>query len=841
MDDVCPGSILAITFTNKAADEMRERVEARVLEWSTQTADDLEAGLKEIGIEDVEKYSGRARHLYERLLHSTEQLQITTFHAFCQKLISLCPLQSGVPLDFRIAENPKEWQGKAIDRLFATTTSKDREIGGALDALYVEIRSVNVMRTILEAFLSRQNDWLSYVSDNSVGAIEADKHLYEQLKIAETQPVADIWQDIRDLVADYATLLGKHGTKKNIEHAQCLGKLVILDELSDDDFDKLSKCVHTKEGLPRQRMLSTSKALIKSLGEQGANRLLALYAEISEAVMQMRESINRTNNYCLNQAWYKVGSRVLEIYTALKQQHKLLDFGDLESIASRLLTQSDYGSHWIQYRLASRIEHVLIDEFQDTNPTQWQLLQPLMQEIASQQGGSVFIVGDRKQSIYGFRRADPELQIKAGQWLKEHLSGIEESADISYRSAVQIVDFVNRIFTRNSLLSDFKLHRTKRDIKGGIRIFDLFEPVVVGKANDDGEWRNPLKVPLLSSQNSRAEEAATIAQTVAQLYQSRLTIEDPDGPRPIAYRDILIIARQKTHFELFTRALRRLQIPVVSSYQAGLLNRLEVADMLQLLAALHNPCNDLALAQVLRSPIYSLSDQHLLELGCEEGSHYFTKLKHLADRGEPWSGIYRSFQKWSALCSRLPIHDLLYTIFAEQNLISRYKASVDPIEREQIQLYLEAFLEYTLDYDSGRYPDIARFLEHVALVQDQGEEVLAPEGQDCVRMMSIHGAKGLEAPVVFLIDCAFKLPNKETHDVLVDWPTDGECPRHFVLLPPTAERSQMLSELTETHRSRNLREEMKPIVCCHDACEAIPFYFGQRQGRFNARALVPLD
>ena len=806
MDDICPASILAITFTNKAADEMRQRVEARVLEWSTQTSDDLKAGLAEIGIEDVEKYSGRARHLYERLLHSTEQLQITTFHAFCQKLISLCPLQSRVPLDFRIAENAKEWQGKAIDILFATTTSNDKEISEALDTLYAEIRSVNVMRTILEVFLARQNDWLSYVSDNSTGASEADKHLYEQLKIAETLPVAEVWRGIRNSVADYGALLSKHGTKKNVEHSQCLGRLVALDELSDDDFDAFSKCINTNEGLPRQRVLS--KALIKSLGEPEAARLLVLCAEISEAVMQMRESINCNNNYCLNQAWYKVGSRVLEIYTALKQQHKLLDFGDLESIASKLLTQSEYGSHWIQYRLASRIEHVLIDEFQDTNPTQWQLLQPLMQEIASQQGGSVFIVGDRKQSIYGFRRADPELQVKAGQWLKEHLAGIEESADISYRSAPQIIDFVNRIFTWDNLLSDFKPHHTMRNIKGSVHILDLFEPVAMDKVDGGSEWRNPLRTPLLSPQNSRSEEAATIAQTIAQLYQSRLTIEDSDGPRPIAYDDILIIARQKTHFELFTRALHRLKIPVVSSYQAGLLNRLEVADMLQLLAALHNPCDDLALAQVLRSPIYSLSDQHLLELSCEEGSHYLTKLKHLADRGEPWSGIYRSLKKWSSLCGRLPIHDLLDTIFSEQNLISRYKASVDLVERKQVQLYLEAFLEYALDYDSGRYPDIARFLDYAELVRDQGEEVVAPEGQDCVRMMSIHGAKGLEAPVVFLIDCAFELPNKETHDVLVDWPTADERPKHFVLMPPTTKRSQMLSELTEMQRSRNLREEM---------------------------------
>ena len=780
LDDICPSSILAITFTNKAADEMRDRVAERVLEWNTQTPDKLEASLKEIGIEDVQEYSERAQHLYERLLHSTEQLQITTFHAFCQKLISLCPLQSKVPLDFQIAENAAEWQEKAIDILFTTTTLDDKEIAEALDVLYAETRSVNSVRAILRGFLIRQNDWLNYVSDVSDGAGEAAERLYKQLAIAKTIPANQIWQGLRDSVLSYSALLDGHQTTKNIEHAVCLNKISALDELSAEDFNKLNHCINTTAGEPRQRKIS--KALIRSLGQTGVEQLIALCYEISRAITQMRESVNRIGNHRLNKAWYVAGSRLLEIYTALKQQHKLLDFDDLESIASKLLTLPDYGSHWIQYRLASRIEHILIDEFQDTNPTQWQLLQPLMQEIASQEGGSVFIVGDRKQSIYGFRRADPELQVKAGQWLKKHLAGLEETADSSYRSALPIIDFVNRVFAGDDMLPDFKHHRTERNIKGGIRIFDLFETAAPDKdkASVTGEWRNPLRMPLLSSRNSRAEEAAAIAQTIAQLHQNKLIIEDSDGPRPIAYRDILIIARQKTHFDLFTRALRRQQIPVVSSYEAGLLGKLEVTDMLQLLAALHNPYNDLAFAQVLRSPIYSLGDRHLLELGSQEGLHYFTKLKHLADKGEPWLGIYHSFKKWSALCGRLPIHDLLYTIFDQQNLISRYRASVHPIESDQSQLHLEAFLEYTLDYDSGRYPDIARFLEHAALAQGQGEELMLPQGQDCVRLMSIHGAKGLEASVVFLIDCAFTLPHKDTHGVLVDWPTESQSPQHFV-------------------------------------------------------------
>ncbi|MXX98879.1 MAG: AAA family ATPase [Gammaproteobacteria bacterium] len=807
LDEVCPSSILAITFTNKAADEIRERVAERILEWNTQTPAQLEASLKEIGIDDVEKYSNRARHLYEQLLYSVEQVQITTFHAFCQKLIALCPLQSDAPVNFQIVENAVEWQEKAIDLLFETTTVEDKELAEALDVLYAETRSINNVRTAMRAFLARQNDWLNYVSDVSGGAAEATEYLSEQLAITEIVPINQIWQEIRDSVVDYATLLGEHRTKKNVEHAECLEKICTLDELSDDDYIKFNYCINTGAGEPRQRKLT--KTLIAKLGEAGAERLINLCYKISDALGEMRESINRTANYRLNRAWYIVGSRLLAIYTTLKQRHSVLDFDDLEITASKLLTQAEYGSHWLQYRLASRIEHILIDEFQDTNPTQWQLLQPLMQEIASQKGGSVFIVGDRKQSIYGFRRADPELQVEAGRWLKEHLSGNEASTDISYRSADAVINFVNQVFGLHSMLSDFKQHKTMRDIKGGIHIFDLFEPVAVDKTDDSDEWRNPLRTPLLSSDPSHAEEATTVAQTIAQLYENKLTIEDSDGPRAIEYRDILIIARQKTHFDLFTRALRGLRIPVISSYEAGLFSRLEITDMLQLLASLHNPYNDLALAQVLRSPIYSLTDRHLLELGCHEGLHYFTKLKHLAAKDKLWADIYSSFKEWRALCGRLPIHDLLYTIFDKQNLIRRYRASVHPVESDQVQSHLETFLEYTLDYDSGRYPDVARFLDHVELAQEsRGEELSTPQQQNCVQMMSIHGAKGLEAPVVFIIDCAFRLPNKETHDVLIDWPTDSQRPKHFLLMPPSDKRSRLLSELTATRRHRNRKEEI---------------------------------
>ena len=806
LDGVCPSSILAITYTNKAADEMRDRVAERILEWNTQNPPQLEASLKQIGIAevDIQRYSKQARHLYEQLLYSSEQIQITTFHAFCQRIISLCPLQSDVPLDFQVTENAPEWQQKSIDILFSTTALADEKIATALDLLYAETHSINNVRTALVAFLNRQNDWLNYVANAADATTEADERLYHQLAIAETQAVEDIWAKIRHSVSDYSDLLSKHPTVKNKEYAECLKALSHLDELTEVDLGKLNNCIHTTTGEARQRKLT--KTLINALGTAGADKLIALCDQISCAIVQLRETNNRIGNYRLNQAWYIAASCLLNIYTKLKNQHRLLDFNDLESTASKLLMAAE-DSHGIQYRLASRIEHILIDEFQDTNPTQWQLLQPLLEEIAAQQGGSVFIVGDRKQSIYGFRRAEPELQSKAGRWIKQHMSGYEENMDASYRSAPPIIDFVNQVFVDSGNLPDFKKHETVRNIKGGIHIFDLFEPPPPVQPGNTDEWRNPLRTPLLSAVDARSEEAATVAQTIAQLYHNQFTVEGSDGPRPIKYSDILIIARQKTHFDLFARMLHQQHIPVISSAAAGLLNQLEVTDLLQLLAALNNPYDDLALVQVLRSPIYSLSDQHLLELNSQEGRHYFTKLKCLVDKDELWAGVYNSFTKWSALCGRLPIHDLLYTIYAQQNLISRYRASVPAEQRAQTQLHLEAFLEYVLDYDSGRYPDIARFLDHIDVMRD-GEQVSVAQEQNCVQMMSIHGAKGLEAAVVFMIDCAFKLPHKDTYDVLVGWPADHQRPEYFVLVPPVQKRSKLLVKLTEDRHRRNKKEEM---------------------------------
>lgn len=808
--DKRPDSILAITFTNKAADEMRERLAERVLEWHTASDEVLEESLHAIGIDDAAPYYQKARDLYEAMLYSTQPIQITTFHAFCQRIIALCPLQSGTPLTIAIAEHTNELQEAAVDQLFKTASQCDEKITEALDVLFEQANSLDSVRTILKAFFQRQNDWYSYISQQSNGAQYATQRLHQQLSFDEALSRDEIWKRLRDSVKTYCELISLHKTKINTECADKLSQIVLMNTLTDKAWQQLNRCIHTNDGKIRQRTLP--RVLERKLGKNGSRRLLSLASDISEEIKQFEENLKRKNNYQLNKAWYIAGTKLLEIYTAIKKQRNMLDFNDLERVASKLLGGEVYGSEWLQYRLATRIEHILIDEFQDTNPTQWQLLEPLMAEIAAQEGGSVFIVGDRKQSIYSFRRAEPDLQLKAGDWIKKNLSGSATTINTSYRSAPEIIDFVNQIFSDKAIqLTDFETHQTNKKTTGGVHLFDLFTPP---EKTAPEEWRNPLLQPYKENETaSRSAEATEIAEAISQLLQNNLQIADGNQQRPVQYRDILILARQKTHFDVFARMLRQHDIPVISARDVGLFTNLAVKDMLQLLAVLINPYNNLALAQVLSSPIFSLNEAQLIELSEVKAESWFDKLKQLDHQAtELWQGIYQTLKHWIEKSDSIPIHDLFSQIFIQQNIIRRYRASVHPQESNQVQANLEDFLEYTLDYDSGRYPNLAHFLARAEILQrTEDQQEIAPRQQDCVRMMSIHGAKGLEAPIVFLVDCAALLPNKTTHEALVDWPIDAPRPKHFILLPPIKERSDLLERLTKERQQHQQKEEINLI------------------------------
>jgi ATP-dependent helicase/nuclease subunit A len=282
--------------------------------------------------------------------------------------------------------------------------------------------------------------------------------------------------------------------------------------------------------------------------------------------------------------------------------------------------------------------------------------------------------------------------------------------------------------------------------------------------------------------------------------------------RRATYGDIMVLVRSRTHLAIYEEALRARHIPFVSSRRGGLLDTLEAEDVQALLMFLITPFADLALAQVLRTPIFACSDTDLMSLVSDEKTSWWQRLQHLAEPSPALQRAVGLLQSWLAIADKLPVHDLLDRIYFEGEVLARYSA-VLPLEmRAKVAANLHAFMEIALSVDAGRYPSLPRFLQELREMRDSVDD--APdEGKlgtagNAVRIYTVHESKGLEAPIVWLLDANAAKNNKDGNDVLIDWPTHEERPLHFSLYADQASRGKKRAPLFEQEAVQQAREEM---------------------------------
>ena len=274
--------------------------------------------------------------------------------------------------------------------------------------------------------------------------------------------------------------------------------------------------------------------------------------------------------------------------------------------------------------------------------------------------------------------------------------------------------------------------------------------------------RNPLHAPRIIREDQRyASEARLIASRIQTLIQDSTAVTKDGVTRALQYGDIIILLRQRTHASAYEQALRDFQIPCLSDSKGALLDNLEVHDLECLLNILISPYDNLALAQVLRSPIFGLSSEAVAAAGrlppAAPGMSDWLRLA--VERQQPYAAIHAQLEHWRALTGHIPVHDLLDRIFHEAEVLQRYEAAFPPALKPRVHASLTRFIELALEVDNGRYPSLPRFLDQLNRLRqsdnDQPDEG-TPEETDSqrVRIMTIHGAKGLEAPVIFLADTA---------------------------------------------------------------------------------------
>jgi ATP-dependent helicase/nuclease subunit A len=497
-------------------------------------------------------------------------------------------------------------------------------------------------------------------------------------------------------------------------------------------------------------------------------------------------------------------------FAALKRAFGWIDMNDLERAGLYLLADPMLGA-WVQERLDARVRHLLIDEFQDTNPLQWQALSAWLGSYAGAGGGAqaprVFIVGDPKQSIYRFRRAEPQVFVAAQKFVVEQLAGDRLSCDHTRRNAPAVLALVNQVMSHaqeDDNFQGFRVHTTQSDEAGAVLKLPRIErPAKLIQETMEPEWRDSLTTPReLPEETLLSLECRQAAAWIATQLQ--------EGVKP---DDIMVLARKRDRLTAMQEALQALHIPSLQPEKSDLGDMPEVQDIVALLDVLVSPLHDLSLAQALKSPLFGVSDEALIQLAVLASSQtsrrsWLELLQSDSQALPAWPGIGEKLRFWQGWLGTLPPHDALDAIYQDGDVLARFAAATPATLRASVLANLRALLSAALQIDGARYATPYAF---VRSLKAGGVKAPARAASNAVRLLTVHGAKGLEASLVLLLDTDAQEKKAQTMSVLVDWPGESPSPQSFVFLASESHLPASVEDAMARERLARSREEINAL------------------------------
>ena len=804
-----PSEMLAITFTRKAAQEMRERLLQLLRELALQSDAEVCALLQERGVAQQELASTlpRARSLYQRVLSSSQSLSIDTFHSWFARLIQIAPLASGVPHGYALSENTGELTTEAYGRLMQGMNQSDQaEVKAALLRLYDLLGDWNTKK-LLDAFLGKRAEL--WAATQSGEPLEWLKELCGE--DGERDARLSLWDDLKlcTRLQNIASLLGQ-GAKRNQERAVQI-ESALTAGAGLDNFARLLNQFCDDKGSPRgndHRRGKLLQAIEQNLGENAGDTFEREFNALAESLLQLQRRSFEPTVLAFNEALFTVGAAYIEHYQALKEEQRVFDFADLEWQAYRLLTNEEHAAY-LHSRLDSRYKHILLDEFQDTNPLQWNIVRAWLNAYGADAAPpSMFIVGDPKQSIYRFRRAEPRVFDAAREMLAAQGAAVLRTNQ-TRRNAGAIVDLLNASFGANPIYS---AQTTLATQSGAVWRLPL-----IRQAKSEAvesllfTMRDPLNDAREEEEDARRlDEGRAVAQAILQAQRERTQ----KIGRVTAWSDIMLLVKKRAHLSAYESALREAGIPFVSDKRGGLLESLEVLDLIALLTFLITPGDNRALAHVLKSPLIGASDDDLIALAQRAEADWWLRIRGAVQDGAT-PALQRAadlLERWLHAAPRLPVHDLLDLILHQGRLVARYAQAAPPAARKQVIGNIEAFTELALNLDAGRYPSLPKFIEALRALQngsdnDAPDEANIDAAADAVRILTIHSAKGLEAPVVVLLDANHSEPARDDAGILCDWPQDAAAPTHFSAFARKGERGVARDGLFQAEEKFKAQED----------------------------------
>jgi ATP-dependent helicase/nuclease subunit A len=821
-----PAEILAITFTRKAAREIEERVVDWLRFIATAPEADAAAFLAERGAPGDAATLARARSLYERVTGALPGLAVNTFHGWFLQLVAVAPLSANLAGTTLAEEGSRQF-----DELWQTFAARlQREPQGQAAQAFVQLLErigQNAVRALVRKGMARRAEWLALAGEGEGAVATQLDALRQRLGVGEPGAAlaaffAEGWE------AEFHAYLGCLEAS-DLDSDRKLGQRLAgaLDGAGNEPtLREIAGALLTDKGSLRVR--KPTKTLDQRFGAEGAARFLDLHARLGLRVQEALAALQEERNFAFNSDALTVHQDFLAHLTAFKAERRQIDFVDAEWRVLQLLSDESSAA-FIQARLDARYRHVLLDEFQDTNPLQWQILLAWLGAYTDAARPTVFLVGDPKQSIYRFRRAEPRLFATASAFLQEQFGAIFQARDETRRNAPAIIDVVNALFADETTFQPFRTQTAHAvDLPGRVELLPLcagVEAEASADAKAETSLRDPLRQPAVEVIDSRRQqEAAQLAERLSTML-GRTLIREGQGEaaisRPLRPGDILLLVRTRTNIAIYEQALAAAGIPFSAASRGGLLDSLEVSDTVALLEFLVTPAADLQLAHALKSPLFACRDEDLLLLAARTETGWWPRLQAAASEPDvtaPLARAARLIGTWIAAAAALPAHDLLDRIYNEGEVMARYRLAVPEARRAAALANLEALLLLALDLDGGRYPSLPRFIDELKQLRraegddapDEGElaadETLAADGR--VRIMTIHGAKGLEAPLVWLLDANASPRGDGPWEALVEWQPGDPAPTHFSFVGRKEERGRARAALFEAEAAAAAREEL---------------------------------
>ena len=773
LNGTAPERILCLTFTRAAAAEMSTRLFKELAEWIALNDDDLVKRIHDrVGdVTFAKEQLTSARQLFALALETPGGLKVQTIHAFCERLLQRFPVEAGMVPGFEVMDEQtsREVLGEARAQVLATArTEPEGETARDLAAI-VARTSADKFDDLLQQLLGNRHE-LAGMLDSATHTARSLDELRARLGLTA--------EDTPESIKAAAVAAIDKTTYGEVAHSPFAAKdcrarceNLLAAGSVEQAFAALQDVFYGKTGQRKDGGLFTKKA------EAEAPQIMAFLLAERDRVTAAIDKLKAVQIHQVTSALVRVGLQIMLVYEDEKRRRGLSDYDDLITRTRALLEEKE-ASLWVLYKLDGGLDHILIDEAQDTSPQQWKIIEKLTEEFFAGEGShggeprTVFAVGDYKQSIFSFQGADPAEFAKMQTHFTQQVTGsgarFEEVPLLaSFRSTAEVLETVDKVFAQEGvdigLVDGVQAHTPRRVDQAGV--VELWPLILPDEDDDYDRWRAPRWID--TGRHPRLKLAHEIARTIRYWIDNDVVLQARG--RPMRYGDILILVRQRTTFmDALVRALKLANIPVAGADRLKLTQHLAVQDLMALARFVLLPEDDLTLAAVLKGPLVHrkdgkpISDEDLFKLAHGRGTTtLWQRLNDVVGRDDTFSQALADLQRWRARAGFMTPYEFFSQVLVRdrgrERLLKRLGSEAsDPID---------AFMIEALNFQVGHSPSLHDFL---GWLEGAGLEIkrdMDHSGNE-VRIMTVHGAKGLEANVVILPDTTDVPDNRKIPDLM---------------------------------------------------------------------------